>query len=111
MTITDEMVERAAEAIHYAEYDRDSYPFENECDLQKRLLKQQARAALLAALGETHVVVPREPTEEMVKAAISAVDSPSYMVTRGCIDPDDLLTSWRAMLAAVPSPDGGGNNG
>ena len=46
---------------------------------------------------ETHVVVPGEPTEAMIKAAISAVDSPSYMVTRG----------WRAMLAALTSPNGG----
>ncbi len=50
MTITDEMVERAARAAHDAEYDGDAYPWAEEPDGVKRQYRNMSRAALEAAL-------------------------------------------------------------
>jgi hypothetical protein len=77
ITIPPEALEAAARAIHAQEYDAESYPFENEDVVQQRLLRTQARAAILAALNAwpgmhhyepnaepyygKHIILPKEP--------------------------------------------------
>jgi len=59
-----------------------------------------ARTALTAALGDTHVVVKREPTPEMRRAGVDADDQRTGNETCAHI--------YRAMIAAATSGEGGG---
>ena len=80
--VTEEMVERAARAYTGA-------PFPSETTRRKM------RKALAAALAETHVVVPRDPTETMLDE-----------ISDHCVVDDDvrLVEAWRAMLSAATRP-------
>lgn len=56
--------------------------------------------AYIAALGETHAIVPREPTEAMLRAGDSLG---SYGDERRYLTDDELSDIYRAMLnAAAP---------
>lgn len=79
--MTDELVEKCAEAIYILGPDATG--------------KEIARACLSAIEAEGMVIVPREPTEEML-ASRHGVDNDEYTgVSEGC-----ALELWRAMLAA-----------
>lgn len=62
-----------------------------------------ARAAITAYLGDTHVVVPREPTEAMLEAGEDTFVS-GYTGTPTS-SPEDV---WKAMLSATPTVNGKG---
>jgi hypothetical protein len=112
---SDEMVEAAARAICAC----DRYP--NDLDLFDRYspdiqesFRIRARAALLAAeavRAKTHVVVPREPTEEMRETWLNSwmghhdhwTFGMSVTVAEGIVE--EFGTAYRAMIAA------GGDNG
>lgn len=53
------------------------------------LMAKWAITAYLTAIGETHVIVPREPTDDMLKAAVAAI-----------VD-FDARKCWNSMLAAA----------
>jgi hypothetical protein len=46
----------------------------------------------------------REPTSDMIANASVVVDAPSYMVTRGYIDDEDILNAWHGCIDAA-SPE------
>lgn len=66
----------------------------------------QARAALLEPVGEGWVMVPKEPTPEMVAAAfhgvVEAQDVMAQMRSR-----ERMAGFYRAMIAASPKTNGG----
>jgi hypothetical protein len=56
-------------------------------------------AAPAARPGDGFVLVPREPTEEMIEAAVKG--------SRADVSYDDVEALWPAMIAAAPAADGG----
>lgn len=104
MTPTEEMVRAAAEAIYNVwAKNREVEATWEECVRLKHSIAREAeeegRAALSAALAamQDHVIVPREPTLEM----LASVDCWSV----GCcnISNDDAAAIYSTMIAAAPS--------
>jgi hypothetical protein len=93
---------RALEAAARAMIEATSGPFEMLDETGKEAARFEARAAVTAyldALQETHALVPREATEEMVSAFFKARD-----ILRSMDFPRPTLPSytWRAMIDAAP---------
>ena len=105
MTISEDMVERAARAIVHECNERGEYDTPASewaiADLKNHHIWEDAFAALTAAL-QGSVVVPAEPTTKMFGAFISATlaidhtDLPAGAFEAFCVD-------YRAMLAAAPT--------
>jgi hypothetical protein len=85
------MIERMALAYWGA-------PFSVERD--KRVVMDKMRAAL-AALQETHAVVPREPTEEFLKLKCGGDDTPTGQMIRQM-----KRENYEDMIAAAEADDG-----
>jgi hypothetical protein len=86
---TDEQIERVAGAIEDALNLRLSATGKRKVGL----------AALDAALGDTHVVVPREPTMAMRNAANKAT-----VVNYVHLSHEHIVCCYRAMIAAALTP-------
>ncbi|MES2030897.1 MAG: hypothetical protein V4477_17080 [Pseudomonadota bacterium] len=104
MTISDEMVERAAKvALTYLidSYGKRVPDWGTIRETDRKATKSMVNAILTAAL-QGSVVVPAEPTTKMFGAFISATlaidhtDLPAGAFEAFCVD-------YRAMLAAAPS--------
>lgn len=81
---------------------REPPPFDTISNEDREWAEETTRAAVtayLAALQETHALVPREATEEMVSAFFKARD-----ILRSMDFPRPTLPSytWRAMIDAAP---------
>ena len=92
--VTDEAVERALKTWFDDEYPPSTLADKEWLSDMRRVLEQFAASAPVAPQGEW-VMVPREPTEAMVKAGDALVDGP---MAPSCI------RVFRAMLAASPPP-------
>lgn len=90
------MTERAREAARNAVMSANGAPL----DERSEAIANAAIDAYIAALAETHAIVPREPTAEMISAAIAlgvevvSKDNPKRL-TGG------FATVYRAMLNAA----------
>ena len=105
---TDESNQKMVEAAARAIFDRHYYPAAIRYDTQpeptKAMWRHKAQAAL-DAIGETHVVVPREPTEAMIDAWCSLALN---RIKRRLKDDNDCpgmregaRQSYKAMLSAA----------
>jgi len=77
----------------------------NEPMLDDYLAAAKAAIALLPPVGDGWVVVPKEPTEEMLKAAGKYEDQCAIQNYGGCADAEGI---WSAMIQAAPSGRGAG---
>lgn len=74
-----DLVERVARSMcrtTLIEFDgarADQATWDRACDFDKAILKHMAQDAL-SAINDTHVIVPREPTEAMIEAGECADD-------------------------------------
>jgi hypothetical protein len=96
----DEMIEKAARAIYESDLgnSHDAFPLWSQCAaFEQSAYRDNARAAF-AAIGLTPecVIVPKEPTEEMVAEGAEA----SWEEDAG------IRYIYRAMLVARPAGDG-----
>lgn len=67
-----------------------------------------AKAALDAALGDTHVIVPRDPTEVMVdKGLASTAVWHEIKGSQLTVNIEKMRIRYRAMIAAYTSNEGG----
>ena len=118
MTITDEMVERAAKAHCPEAFELDEHGNYTMLPSGRREARDEARTTLLAALGETHVVVPREPVafryDWRLRMFTTNGDDSDWVTTVGFKKPkDDHRNEYRNIVSlyaaptSVTSPDGG----
>ena len=77
---------------------REAEPWEGRGTVTKAFCREAARACLTAALGESYVVVPREPTTDQRNAGVSADDKRTGNETCAHI--------YRAMLSAAVGGEG-----
>ena len=95
MRVDEAMVERAATCMIERDYGhgwRDK--FGDHADEQFSAYAAQARAALTAALGDTHVIVPIVPTVKMLVAA-----QEEWLCVRASEERGSFI--WDAMLTAA----------
>ena len=107
--MTDITLEQRARELLAAEYERDGSTFVADCirhdaevvTVERRALRA-IEAALRLAVPEGMVMVPREPTREMVNAARTSDHWPSLLS-------GEAQAIYCAMLAAAPtvSAEGG----
>jgi hypothetical protein len=105
--VTDEMVEKAAEAlascVHPGRATSPNYWSDWVSSMDKDGFRKEARAALLAALAD-HVVVPREPTRAMIEAGCENNPTQWNDNTDDGFAADVANDVYRAMISASPLP-------
>lgn len=99
MQISDEMVERAAREL--ANIDGNDFDSNLMSDHNRGLYRKRAARVLTAALAG-HVVVPREPTAEMIQAGDEANPTQWNDGTDYGFISDVSYDVYRAMIDAVP---------
>lgn len=101
----DELVEKIARAIcraHCGPRMQRDEPDRVECQVANGwdLWADEARACLSAIEAEGMVIVPREPTEEMLAAGVESADT--HDPNDECVRPREAAAIWSAMLDAAP---------
>lgn len=91
--MTESVIEKMARAMNAAARERHRYDWDRVAEYYKNICGEQVRAALSAALDAGWQLVPKEPTEEMLKAGDIEID-----ISGAC---DEV---YRAMLEKAPKP-------
>lgn len=90
--LDEDRVERAAEAMAAKRAELVHAPL-------ARIYDELARAAITAYLGDTHVVAPKQPTDEMIKAGFKQLGWTKNTENAR----SDAVEVYRAMLSPTPA--------
>jgi hypothetical protein len=97
--MTDALVEAVARAIYEVDPHHPRAEWMTEPSTIRDMYRRRYRAALAAIEAAGHRIVPVEPTEAMVRAAVDSVGiAEGYRVDR------KARRAWAAMLTAAPKP-------
>ena len=94
-----EALERAARRCEELQVNRPSDPLANAFDGACRTCAREIRALPPCGRCDTHVMVPEEPTEEMIKAFFEACDITNNCC--GCSPSHYKVGNWKAGIQAM----------